>query len=86
MGGFLSNTPEDDALDKAHANRTSVQKKADEEKRKTMFTIGIVLAIIGIIILIVYYLVPAAHNDGYLTAGSVICAIGIILFITSIEF
>lgn len=85
-GGFFDNTPDDDALDKAYANRTPVQKKTDEEKRKTMFTIGIVLVIIGIIILIIYYLVPAAHNNGYLIAGSVICAVGIMAFITIIEF
>ena len=34
MGGFLSNTADNDRLDKEHANRTSEQIKADDAKKK----------------------------------------------------
>jgi nitrate reductase NapE component len=81
MGAFLSNTAEDDAIDRAWANRSEAQRAKDKEYKKNLFVVAVVLCIIGAALLLVYQFVPAANNDYYSGSGTVISAVGVLAFL-----
>ena len=85
MGAFLSNTADDDKLDRAYDARAAKEKADDIKERKIRLIVGIGLIIIGIVLIIVYELIPDAHNDYCLSACIIAFLGGVVQIMISID-